>query len=75
MTTLQFRLTQRIGSSCLSQDKVLSIRDFNNLENAERVIPFEMRVKDCRDVDTNKEYISLTRVENGCVHSLINFYQ
>jgi hypothetical protein len=75
MTTLQFRLTQRIGSSCLSQDKVLSVRDFNSLENAERLIPFEMRVKDSRDVDTNKPYFALVRVENDCVNTLINFYQ
>ncbi len=72
-----YRLTSRVGNSTLSMDKILSVTDFTSKEMALAAIPENMSVRDrfVNPVNVNKPYIALTAVENGCVHSCINFYQ
>ena len=77
MNTIIFRLTSRVGNATLSMDKILSVSDFNSKSDALAAIPANMTARErfTNPVDTRKPYIAFTSVENGCVHSCIDFYQ
>lgn len=77
MNTIIFRLTSSVGDSTMSMRRILSVSDFNSKVDALAEIPANMTARDhfINPIDVNQPYISLTSVENGCVHSCINFYQ
>ena len=70
-TTIQFRVTQSVGNSCLSMRRILSDKYFNSIHEAIINIPLPKN----NNVNVNIPYYSLTKVENGCVHSCISFHQ
>lgn len=69
--TIIYLITESVGNSCLSMRKVLSVREFTSIEDAMKVIDKPVN----NAVDANKPYLALTSVENGCVHTCINFFQ
>ena len=77
MKNLIFRLTESVGNSTVSQRVVLSVKNYDTVDEAINAIPENMVIRDrfINPIDKNIPYIALTSVENGCVHSCINFYQ
>jgi hypothetical protein len=68
--TIQFRVTQSVGNSCLSMRTILSDKYFDSIQEAIKTIPPKNNT-----IDVNIPYWALTKVENGCVHSCISFHQ
>ena len=75
MNIIIFRLTESVGNSTMSMKKVLSVSNFSSKGDALAAIPANMTARDTSAIDVNQPYIALTIVENGCVHSCVDFYQ
>jgi len=75
MNPIIFRITESVGNSTMSMRKVLSVSNFSSKGDALAAIPANMTARDTNTIDVDQPYIALTIVENGCVHSCLDFYQ